>query len=334
MPQIIRACGYLVYRREGGRILYLTLTNARHGDVGFPKGHALPAELERDTALRETLEETGIPADALRTKAHFRRVSSHGTAEGRKEVAYFLAETDCEEVALSKEHAEHAWADLDGTLGRLRHQNLRDLVRGAAIFLKDPILRRGLDPAAARALLGSTMGEGHPVLAHTAQVAGMARAIAAAWGGLDADYVEAAAWLHDVGRARSHGPRHPLEGFRLVVEAGHPGYAPPCISHFTKGCSATELARYPGADPELVREMSEACDLEAFPPEERIIALADSLAVGDRRGTIDEREADLVRRYGPSPLIAGNARIARGLLSEAETRAGRPLYPLLGIRSP
>ncbi len=216
-------------------MLYLTLTSRKHGDVGFPKGHKEPGEDDLATALRETEEETGIrPAP----NAWFRRSISYEAFGKTKEAVYLLGWCDTADVALSKEHNAHAWLDLDGTVGALNHEALRGVVQKAAIYLKDPILRRGLDPAGARALLVEQVGEDAPVIGHTSQVAAIARTCAEAWGGLDPDYVEAAAWLHDIGRAKTHGVRHPLEGFYITVEQGVAGYGPPCLSHFPKGRTA------------------------------------------------------------------------------------------------
>ena len=303
------------------RLFYLLLKNPRHG-WGLPKGHAAAGEDLTAAALRETEEETGISADALRIDARFAREIRYEVKKGKKHVTYFLARTEREEIALSSEHEEFRWVDLEGVLELIEHEQLRVVVRAGATYLRDPLLRRGLPPAAARALLVRSSGEGAPVIAHTEQVASVARAIADAWGGLDAAYVEACAWLHDIGRARKQGPDHTLEGFRLVVEKGWPGYAPPCLSHFTKGASIEALLSDPGADQTLIESMYAACDLDTLPTEEKIIALADYHAAGPRRVTLEERRADLERRYGPSPFIARNYALALTLKTEVEARLG------------
>ncbi|MCK6459812.1 MAG: NUDIX domain-containing protein [Planctomycetes bacterium] len=311
------ASGFVLFRRETP-FRYLTLRNARHGDIGLPKGHLEPGEGAIEAALRETAEETGITE--VRPNRWFLRTVRYPSGGGMKEVAYFAAETSAREVRLSKEHDVSEWRDLDGTIAAIRHGNLRAVVRDAAIFMKDPILRRGLSPREARDLLASRVAEN--IVAHTAEVAAMARVIGEGSG--NPDYVEAAAWLHDIGRAVAHDDRHPLEGFRMVVALGHPGYAPPCLSHYTKGEPDPKGPRY--------REMSEACDLETFDEAERAIALADALAAGARRVTLEERYEDLARRYGASPFLERNLAICRRLKADFEARTGKDLYGLLGIR--
>jgi putative nucleotidyltransferase with HDIG domain len=312
------ASGFVLFRREAP-FRYLTLRNARHGDVGLPKGHLERGEGPLEAAIRETAEETGITE--VRPNRWFHRTVRYPSGPGMKEVTYFAGETSARDVRLSREHDAAEWKDLDGTIAAIRHGNLRAVVRDAAMFLKDPILRRGLSPREAKDLLASRVGEN--IVAHTAEVAAMARLIGEGSG--NPDYVEAAAWLHDIGRAVTHDDRHPLEGFRIVVALGHPGYAPPCLSHYTKGAADPQGPHY--------REMSEACDLETFDLAEQAVALADSLAAGPRRVTLEERYRDLARRYGPSPFLERNLAICRRLKADFESRTGKDLYAMLGIRA-
>ncbi len=313
----VRAAGLVLFRREAGGHRYLLLTNARHGDVGLPKGHAEPGEGEIATALRETWEETGIrPARVCR---HFRREVRYPVGAGTKSVVYFAAEAASERVRLSAEHSHGAWLNLEEALATLHHESLRTVLREASIYLKDPLLRRGLQPAAAEALLVELVGSGAPVVAHTAAVVAMARTLAEIWGGLDASFVAAAAWVHDIGRSVTHGTEHTLEGFRLLVARGLGGYAAPCLSHFTKGRPRAACGPFGDA-------LWAACDLDTFEVEERLIALADFLAAGDRRVTLEERHRDLTARYGRSDFLDGSLEISRRLKAEWEGRTGRDLY--------
>jgi 8-oxo-dGTP pyrophosphatase MutT (NUDIX family) len=312
----IRAAGFVVYRRRPDSLEYLTLRMAHTGDWGFPKGHNDEGEPDLEAAFRETGEETGLGRDVLVRNEWFERTIGYTVQRGPKSVWYGLAECTGGEVALSCEHDAYRWEPLAATLDRFVHDNLKGVLRDAAMFLKDPSLRTGLDAAAARKLFTGRFPGSHPVVAHTRLVAGMAHAIAAAWGGLDAGFVEACAWLHDVGRCIDHR-NHPVEGFRLLVELGYPGYAPTCISHYTKGRPFEELPR---------EELWRSCDLSTFEPHEKIVALADYLAVRERKGTIEQRHADLVARYGASRFLDRGREIALGLKREFEERSGRELY--------
>jgi bis(5'-nucleosidyl)-tetraphosphatase len=321
------AAGFLVYRRRASDIEYLLLRASNHGEWGPPKGHADAGESELETAWRETEEESGLVRDDLARNAWFEDTVRY-TVNGRpKRVVYYLAECSGAEPRLSHEHTEARWASLADAISLVVHDNLRELFTDGAVFLKDPALHTGLDPAGARDLLEEHCGADAPVVAHTALVAGVARAIAEAWGDVDAAFVESAAWLHDIGRAVDHGPRHPLEGFRLLARLGHPGYAPCCLSHYTKGRQRDEMT----GDAALLDEMWRCCDLSTFSPEERIVALADFMAVGEKKGTIDERHADLVARYGASAFLDGSRAAATRIRAEFEERTGLDLYRVAGI---
>jgi len=328
LAEIVLGSGFVLYRWEGDEIRYLLLHSARHGDVGLPKGKLEPGEEEIAGACRETEEETGLPPSALTVHDWFSRTASYRLPDGRtKSVTYRLARTAIAQVTISMEHTRAEWLAYPAARAALRHENLRGLLDDAATYLKDPALYSGLTPEAARCMLEERFEPGAPVIGHSEQVAGMSRAMAEAWDGLDPDYVEAAAWLHDIGRSVTHGAEHTLLGFNLVVAEGYPGYAAPCLSHYVKGRSMTLL----GGDPTLLRAMWEACDLDSFLPEERIIALADFLAVGDRRARLEERHADLCERYGPSRFFDSSLAIVEKLKSEFETRSAQSLYALLGI---
>lgn len=319
MPEI-RAAGFLVFRRAAGAIEYLTLHAENTGEWGPPKGHNDPGESDLHAAWRETREETGLHQRDLALNPWFERRLHYRVSRGDKTVRYGLAECTNGTITISHEHTDVRWASLADTVKRVEHADLQSLYREASIFLKDPALRCGLDAAAAQALLRAEFAAGERVLDHTANVAEMARAIAEAWTGQDAEFVEACAWLHDIGRSIEHGPRHPFLGFQLLTDRGHPGYAPTCISHATKGRDGDE-------------ECSRACDLSTFETHERIVALADFLAVQESKGTIEQRYDDLVKRYGASRFIDEARDIAQRLRAEFEQHTGRDLYEVTGIRA-
>lgn len=87
-----RSCGAVVFTRgSDGSIRYAIIRN-RNGIYGFPKGHAEGDETERETALREIREETGLIPHLL---PGFRRVDTYSLHEKpgvTKQVVYFAAE--------------------------------------------------------------------------------------------------------------------------------------------------------------------------------------------------------------------------------------------------
>ena len=90
---IEKSCGAVVFTREGGEVKY-AIIREKEGFFGFPKGHVEAGETERETALREIFEETGLE---VRLLDGFRTEDSHphireGRPDVMKQIVYFLAE--------------------------------------------------------------------------------------------------------------------------------------------------------------------------------------------------------------------------------------------------
>jgi len=89
----------------------------RHFDRwDLPKGHAEPGESLRETALRETEEETGIPATQINLDADFEfsvtylvTYQRHGNRQFEKTVTYFLGYIPRVTEIACTEHAGYEW---------------------------------------------------------------------------------------------------------------------------------------------------------------------------------------------------------------------------------
>ena len=106
-----RSSGFVLYACEHGERRYLLLRHRNGGHWGFPKGQIEDGEGEREAALREAREETGI--DPIEQIPGFREVSHyHFLRDGRsllKEVVYFLGHVLPDEPVLSNEHLDGKW---------------------------------------------------------------------------------------------------------------------------------------------------------------------------------------------------------------------------------
>ncbi len=128
-----RSAGTVVY--NDGKFLLLHYI-AGHWD--FPKGHLEKGETEKDAAVRELKEETGIE-DAYFVKGFEERISyffRRGQDLVQKEVTFFLVETKIMKIKLSsKEHKAFAWVGCTEAMQRTTFKNAKELILKANEFL-------------------------------------------------------------------------------------------------------------------------------------------------------------------------------------------------------
>ncbi len=108
------------------------------GHWDFPKGNIEAGETERQAAVREIMEETGI-TDVVFIEG-FRHTVSYRYRKGRrvvsKEVAFFLAQTGTRDVVISHEHIGYAWKKYDEAMKRVTFKNARNLLTAAKTFMQ------------------------------------------------------------------------------------------------------------------------------------------------------------------------------------------------------
>jgi bis(5'-nucleosidyl)-tetraphosphatase len=132
-----RSAGAVLFNTAGAEPEYLLLHyTAGHWD--FPKGNIELGEEERQTAVREIMEETGI-SDVSFIEG-FQHVVSYRYRKGRrvvsKEVVFFLAQTGTKDVVISHEHIGYAWRKYDDAVKQLTFKNARNLLAAASAFMQ------------------------------------------------------------------------------------------------------------------------------------------------------------------------------------------------------
>lgn len=149
MPREISA-GIIIYKKEkdrDGKIepKYLLLYHGG-GYWNFPKGKLEQGEQSFQAALREVVEETGIPARALRVAPNFRVTDKYiYQREGQKIfkiVIFFLAQTSNPEVKISFEHEGYGWFPYREALKHTSHKNIKTILKRANDYLH----RKGPQP--------------------------------------------------------------------------------------------------------------------------------------------------------------------------------------------
>jgi 8-oxo-dGTP pyrophosphatase MutT (NUDIX family) len=131
-----KSCGAIVFRREGNEIKFLLLHYGA-GHWEFPRGHPEKGEDEKETALRELGEETGIKkADFV--KGFKKEISFYFRKEKElilKTAVFYLLETKQRKIKLSREHMGYRWAGLGAALKILTFKDSRKVLEAAHDFL-------------------------------------------------------------------------------------------------------------------------------------------------------------------------------------------------------
>ena len=125
-----RSAGAILYRESSTGNLYLLL-NYPSGHWDFVKGNIEKGEMLKETVIREIEEETGI-MDVNFIDGFEEKVEYHYQREGQlvhKEVVFFLAKTNTENIKLSHEHHGYIWLDYNSALKKLTYKTAQNMLK-------------------------------------------------------------------------------------------------------------------------------------------------------------------------------------------------------------
>jgi len=141
MVESEKSCGMIVFRKNKTikyLILYKKASDHYRETWDFPKGNVEPGESEKETALREAREETGI--DDIQFIPGFRKIIKlFYRKEGKlvhKEIVFFLGRTKQLKVKISHEHNSYKWLGYDNAIKILTFKNSKEILKEADEFLK------------------------------------------------------------------------------------------------------------------------------------------------------------------------------------------------------
>ena len=145
-----KSCGALVFRlpedvTEPTPPDILLIRHRKGGHWSFPKGHVEEGESERQTALREVCEETGLKIKLI---SGFRHSVEYAPKPGvQKQVVYFLGyEIGGKLHPQEEEISELRWFSLPEALRRITYDNDIHLMRRAKrriSIYRDKLIARG-----------------------------------------------------------------------------------------------------------------------------------------------------------------------------------------------
>ena len=137
------SAGAIIFRKEPNQVLFLLIYSGRNKIWGFPKGHIEPGETEKDAALREIKEETGLTdlrfVSGFKEEDIYEKVSDRGSTNGKvilKHSIYFLCETWTKDIAVdADEITDHQWLVAHEAKKFLAFDRLKRLLAKAEAFL-------------------------------------------------------------------------------------------------------------------------------------------------------------------------------------------------------
>jgi bis(5'-nucleosidyl)-tetraphosphatase len=132
------SAGVVPYNKDISSYLVL---HYEEGHWDFPKGHVEKGENEKDAALRELKEETGIKnaeiLEGFKEKiSYFFRAKYMDNKVVFKEVVFFLAFVYETAVTLSYEHIGYKWARYEDALNTITYKNSKEVLKKAEQFIK------------------------------------------------------------------------------------------------------------------------------------------------------------------------------------------------------
>lgn len=132
--EVEKSCGIIPYTIKDGHIYYL-LIKQTNNVICFPKGHVEENETEKETALRECMEETNVKASII---DGFRDSMTYYMEEydKYKNVVYFVGKIiNFDMIKQDKEIEAIKMLNYEEALNALEYQNLKDVLIKANDFI-------------------------------------------------------------------------------------------------------------------------------------------------------------------------------------------------------
>ncbi len=125
-----KSCGIIVFSKQPE--LKVLLVHHNLGHWGIPKGHMELGESEKETALREVFEETGVEVRILDS---FREMITYSPKEGvMKDVIFFLGEPIKDHIVPQiNEVFEVCFVPLNEAMDKISHDDERQLLQKASL---------------------------------------------------------------------------------------------------------------------------------------------------------------------------------------------------------
>jgi len=134
------SAGIILYNDVNGRKEFLVLKYPG-GHWDFVKGKIENSEEPKQTAIRETQEETGI-VDVEFIDGFYEEISYTFYVKNEeigKKVIFYLGKTKSTDVLLSHEHIDFVWLDFEDAMEKITYDNAKRILVKANNILQDRI---------------------------------------------------------------------------------------------------------------------------------------------------------------------------------------------------
>ena len=164
---------------------------------------------------------------------------------------------------------------------------------------------------------------------HSRITACCAEKIAEKFDGLDSEKAYILGLLHDIGRKFGVSYlRHVSDGYSYMMSLGFDEAAKICLTHsFNNQTLDDYIGRFDTTKDELtlIEDKLKSIEMNDY---DRLIQLCDSLAGSEKILNIEERMADVKRRYGQYPQEKWNKNLQ--LKQYFENKIGKDIYTVVG----
>ena len=134
------SAGIVLYNDDNDEVQFLVLKYPG-GHWDFVKGKMENSEEPKQTAIRETKEETGIIdvefIDGFNEEISYTFYVNNEKID--KKVIFYLGKTKSTEIVLSHEHLDFAWLNLKDAMNRITYENAKIVLTKANNLLQSGI---------------------------------------------------------------------------------------------------------------------------------------------------------------------------------------------------
>ena len=134
-----RSCGTVLYTVEGGEIYYLLIKSKKTGFCGLPKGHVEGSESDKETAIRETWEETSVrPVIVMDFRDEIEYRLKNGNV---KTVVFFVADYTGQTPAHNDgfENMDYLKLRYDDAIAALSMEKMRGVLIRANAYIREHV---------------------------------------------------------------------------------------------------------------------------------------------------------------------------------------------------